>query len=153
MDVSLINPFIEGMLYVLDTTASVKARPDTPFIKKETRAAGDISGVLKMEGDVAGSVVVTFPEKSILRVVSEMFGEEMTELNEEINDAVGEISNMIAGHVTTKMTEMAKEVKIRLTEVLTGKGHAVQHIAHGKHVLALPFKTTKGKVTLEVSIS
>ena len=153
MDASLVNPFIEGALYILDTTALVKVKPEPIFFKKNALSLGDITGMLNMDGDVSGSIAVTFHTKSILGVVSAMFGEEMTEMNEEIDDAVGEISNMIAGHVTTKMGEMGKKVKVKLNRVISGKDHVIEHIDSVDPVLAIPFKTTKGKFLIEMSLN
>lgn len=150
MDANLVNPFIEGALHILDTTALVKVSPEAPFLKNDFKSRGDITGVLEISGDLTGSAAITFSEESILGIVSAMFGEEMTEMNEEIEDAVGEISNMVAGHVTTKIAEMDKKVKVKFVEVLTGRDSEVKHVAGG-HVLALPFKTTKGRVFIELS--
>jgi len=150
MDVALVNPFIEGTLHILDTTAFVKVKPEIPFLKIKQNAQGDISGVLEISGDLHGSAAISFSEKSILGIVSAMFGEEMTEINEEIIDAVGEISNMVAGHVTTKIAEMGKKVKVKLVKVCTGPDEDIAHIKEGKHVISLPFCTTKGMVVIEV---
>ena len=95
MDAALVNPFIEGTLHILDTTAFVKVAPKSPYLKKNRKSLGDITGLLEISGDLAGSAAITFSKESILGVVSAMFGEEMTEINEEIHDAVGEISNML----------------------------------------------------------
>ena len=100
--------------------------------------------------DLEGTAAISFSEKSILGIVSAMFGEEMTEVNEEINDAVGEISNMVAGHVTTKIAEMDKKVKVKFVEVLQGRGQPIPHTEAGSHVVSLPFRTTKGRVVVEV---
>ncbi len=152
MDASLVNPFIEGALYILDTTALVKVKPEPVFLKKDAISFGDITGMLNMDGDISGSIAIAFHKNCILGVVSAMFGEEMTEMNEEIDDAVGEISNMVAGHVTTKIAESGKKVKIKLSKVLSGEGHAVEHITGAEHVLAVPFKTTKGRFWIEMSV-
>jgi len=82
-----------------------------------------------------------------------MFGKDMTQINEEINDAVGEISNMVAGHVTTKIAEMNKKVKVKFKEVKIGRDALIEHIEGVHHVLVLPFRTTKGKVVIEVGYS
>lgn len=150
MDVSLVNPFIEGTLHILDTTALVKVKPGSPFLKVNTVHHGDISGLLTVEGDLEATVAISFTEKSILGIVSAMFGEEMTEINEEILDAVGEISNMVAGHVTTKIGEMGKKVKVKFVKVVTGRNEEILHTERGCHVVGIPFRTTKGKVLLEV---
>ncbi|MEH0019084.1 MAG: chemotaxis protein CheX [Desulfobacter sp.] len=150
MDVKLVNPFIEGALHILDTTAFVKVKPEPPFLKVNSFVQGDITGVLEISGDLQGTAAISFSEKSILGIVSAMFGEEMTEINDEITDAVGEISNMIAGHVTTKIAELDKKIKVKFVKVVIGKDQEISHIDNGSHVVSLPFRTTKGKVLLEV---
>ncbi|OGR26898.1 MAG: hypothetical protein A2277_17715 [Desulfobacterales bacterium RIFOXYA12_FULL_46_15] len=151
MDATLVNPFIEGTLHILDTTAFVKVKPETPFLKKSRNSLGDISGYLEISGDLTGSAAVSFSEKSILGIVSAMFGEDMTQINDEIKDAVGEISNMVAGQVTTKIAELNKKVKVKFKEIIMGQDKLIPHIDGAKYVLALPFRTTKGKVVIEVS--
>ncbi len=153
MDVTLVNPFIEGALHILDTTAFVKVKPEAPFLKINSTSLGDISGLLEISGDLQGTAAISFSKKSILGIVSAMFGEEMTEVNEEITDAVGEISNMIAGHVTTKIAELDKKIKVKFTKVVTGTDEAISHIESGSHVVVIPFSTTKGKVIIEVCYS
>jgi chemotaxis protein CheX len=75
----------------------------------------------------------------------------MTEINEEIHDAVGEISNMVAGHVTTKIAETGKKVKVKFKEIKLGRESLIDHVQGAEHVLALPFSTTKGMVLIEVA--
>jgi len=151
MDVMLVNPFIEGTLHILDTTAFVKVKPEIPFLKTDSLAQGDITGFLEISGDLEGTAAISFTEKSILGIVSAMFGEDMTEINEEITDAVGEISNMVAGHVTTKIAELDKKIKVKFVKVLIGNDQTIPHTEAGSHVVSIPFRTTKGKMVVEVS--
>ena len=151
MDAALVNPFVEGTLHILDTTAFVKVKPDVPFLKTDSKMLGDIAGLMEISGDLTGSAAITFSEKSILGIVSAMFGEDMTKIDDEITDAVGEISNMVAGHVTTKIAEMDKKAKVKFKEVKTGRDVLIDHIQGAQHVLALPFSTTMGKMVIEVS--
>lgn len=150
MDARLINPFVEGTLHILDTTAFVKVKPESPFLKTDEKISGDISGVLEISGDLTGSAAISFSETSILGIVSAMFGETMTRIDDEIMDAVGEISNMVAGHVTTKIAEMDKKVKVKFKEIKSGADATIEHSSGENPVLAMPFKTTKGKVVVEV---
>ncbi len=150
MDAALVNPFIEGTLHILDTTAFVKVKPEPFFLKKDRKHLGDISGFLEISGDLSGTAAISFSEKSILGIVSAMFGEDMTEINEEIHDAVGEISNMVAGHVTTKVAELGKKIKVKFRELKIGRDESIDHIKGPPHVLAIPFRTTKGKVVIEI---
>ena len=150
MDVTLVNPFIEGTLHILDTTAFVKVTPESPYLKTTSLTQGDITGFLEISGDLSGTAAISFSKKSILGIVSAMFGEEMTEINDEIADAVGEISNMVAGHVTTKIAELSKKIKVKFVEIIMGEGQPLSHNPAGSHTVSIPFRTTKGKVLLEV---
>ena len=151
MEAALVNPFVEGTLHILDTTAFVKVKPESPFLKKDSKNQGDISGMMEISGDLTGSAAISFSEKSILGIVSAMFGEDMTKIDDEITDAVGEISNMVAGHVTTKIAELDKKVKVKFKEVKIGSGTMIEHVEGAEYVLALPFQTTKGKLVIEVA--
>ncbi len=149
MDAAVINCFIEGAFHILDTTSSIKVKPERPYLKTSKIANGDITGLLEIAGDINGTAAISFTEKSILAVVSKMFGEEMQQIDPEITDAVGEIGNMISGHVNTKMTEMGKSVKVKLSGVMNGKNHQVDHV-DDKQIIVLPFKTTMGNIWIEV---
>jgi chemotaxis protein CheX len=149
MDVKIINPFIEGAIHVLNTVASTAVTAGKPYIKNDRTAKGDVSGVIGLTGEARGTVSVSFTDVCILDVVSKMFGEEIKILNEEIGDAVGEISNMISGHARRKLEEMGKSLKAAIPTVVMGKDHQLTHLTSCP-IIAVPFSTDKGGFTIEV---
>ena len=151
MDANLINPFIDAALNVLETMASTKARAGKPYIKKDKVARGDVTGVIGLTGEAKGTISVSFSEKSILAIVSNMFGEEMKELNEEINDAVGELSNMISGQARKILEELGRTLHGAIPSVIMGKNHTLTHMTTSP-VIAIPFSTDNGDFTIEVCI-
>ncbi len=149
MDVKIINPFINATINVLKTMAFMTVEAGTPYLKKDYTAEGDVTGIIGITGEVNGSVSVTFDEGSILQIVSNMFGEDMKELNSEIADAVGEISNMISGQARKDLEEEGKVFQAAIPSVITGKNHVIRHITNGPRV-AIPFTTGDGNFTIEV---
>jgi chemotaxis protein CheX len=150
MKVELINPFIEATLNVLETTSSVTTNPLEPFVKKDNIALGCVTGLIDLNGEYSASVAITFTETCILKIVSNMFGEEITKVDEDIFDAVGEISNMIAGQVSLSITEFGESLKATFKKVLSENKHKIDHIVK-KPILAVPFSTDAGEFTIEVS--
>jgi len=151
MDANLINPFIDATLNVLGTMASTRARAGKPYIKKDKVARGDVTGVIGLTGEARGTISVSFSEKSILAIVSNMFGEEIKELNEEINDAVGELSNMISGQARKRLEDLGKTLHGAIPSVIMGKNHTLTHMTTSP-VIAIPFSTDNGDFTIEVCI-
>ncbi len=151
MDASFINPFINATLNVLETMAFIKSKAGAPYLKKDDVATGDLTGIIGLTGESNGTIAVTFDEGSILKIVSNMFGEEMTELNHEIADAVGELTNMIAGQARRELEQIGKIFEAAIPSVISGKGHTIVHYSDGPKI-AIPFSTEGGKFTIEVCL-
>lgn len=151
MDVNIINPFINATLNILETMAFVKSEAGKPYLKNDDIAQGDVSGVVGFTGEANGTVSVTFNELCILKIVSNMFGEEMQEINEEISDAVGELTNMISGQARKELAEIGKVFQGTIPTVVTGKNHKLETKTKGPKV-AIPFKTDFGSFTIEVCL-
>ncbi len=149
MDANLINPFITATLNVLNTMAFIEVKAGKPFLKKENAAHGDVTGVIGITGEANGTISVTFEEACILKVVSNMFGEEMTELDDEVTDAVGEITNMISGHARRELEEKGRLFHAAIPSVISGKNHEIFHMGKGPKV-AIPFSTEGGNFIIEV---
>lgn len=151
MDAKLINPFINATNNVLSTMAFVTCKVGKPYLKKDDKAKGDVTGVIGITGDTNGTIAVTFDEGSILKIVSNMFGEEMTELDHEVADAVGELVNMISGQARRELEEIGRVFYAAIPTVISGKGHCVTHYTDGPKI-AIPFSTDNGSFTIEVCL-
>jgi len=149
MDANLINPFIEATLHVLETMASTRAKAGKPYLKKDQVARGDVSGVIGMTGETRGTISISFSGASILPIVSNMLGEEMKEMNEEIKDAVGEVTNMISGQARKRLDEQGRSLKAAIPTVIMGKDHSITHMTTYP-IIAIPFSTDNGEFTIEV---
>ncbi|PIE62640.1 MAG: chemotaxis protein CheX [Desulfobacter postgatei] len=149
MDVTLINPFINATINVLETMAFVTVTADKPYLKKDNVAVGDVTGVIGLTGVAQGTIAVTFEEKCILAIVSNMFGEKIDTLNHDIADAVGELTNMISGQARRELDEMGKVFTATIPSVITGKKHTIRHYGGGPKI-AIPFQTESGSFTIEV---
>lgn len=149
MDANSVKPFVEAILHILSSTASTNLKAKKPYLKKDQVARGAISALIELSGDINGSVAISFSEPCILGIVSNMFGENMTELNAEIKDAVGEFTNMLCGQVTNKFAEMGKTFKAKASPILMDKNHKINH-SLTQPVIAMPYCTDKGELTIEI---
>ena len=76
MNAEFVNPFISGLLNVLETMAQTKLTPGKPKRKQGDVAKGDVSGLIGMVGpSVRGSMSITFEESLALTIMERMVGE------------------------------------------------------------------------------
>lgn len=154
IDINFVNPFLHATLNVLKVQASIEATPGKPYLKKEGAVmSGDVSGVIGIVSETFnGSVVITFPEATFLKVMSGMLGEEITTLNKDITDGAGEITNMIFGQAKVTLNDRGYGIKMALPTVVTGKGHTLSALSKGPTVV-VPFTSPAGDFFVEICLS
>lgn len=150
-DVDFINPFLEAVVDVLTTMAQVIPAPGKPFLKESTYARGEVTGIVAVTGHAAGSIALTFPVDCAKVVVANMLGEEIQDV-QEIKDGVGELTNMISGQARKGLATKGMKFHAGIPQVMAGKGHPVRHLVDGP-VIAIPFSTPYGDITVEVCLS
>ncbi|MBW2631881.1 MAG: chemotaxis protein CheX [Deltaproteobacteria bacterium] len=149
MEVKFINPFLNGTISVLKTMAFVEPKPGKPYLKKDNLARGDVSGIIGLTGSVTGSMALSFSKGAILKIVSNMLGEEIKEINGDITDAVGEITNMVSGVSRKELESIGLTILAAIPTVVTGKGHSITHVLGGPSII-IPFETDDGSFVVDV---
>lgn len=149
-EIKLLKPFIEGLKVVLKTMCETDAEAGKPFIRStEAIPPIDIASYIALAGTkLTGAIVLKFPAKTYLGLVSKMLGEEFTELNSEISDGAAEILNQLYGHGKTILNQLGYDLDRSLPKVLRGENLEVTLFAPNS-VVVLPVKTTVGMMYVE----
>jgi chemotaxis protein CheX len=78
-----------------------------------------------------------------------MLGIQQKEINADVADAVGELTNMIAGAAKAQLDHL--EMSVSLPTVITGKAHCIDFPKNTKPI-CIPFDCKWGPVAVEVGI-
>lgn len=146
----MINPFLEATVNVLSTMAMITPKTGKPYLKKDKTAIGEISGIIGMTGHTKGVVILSFSKGAICKIVGSMLGEEYTEITSDINDAVGELTNMISGDARRRLAEAGYTFEAGLPTIVSGKGHEIESVTSGP-VIVMPFTVEGHNFVLEAS--
>jgi len=149
MDAKIINSFIESTVDVIKIMAFIDVAPGKPYLKKDNAPIGDVSGLIGLTGSKNGSFCISFKKDCILEIISNMFGEEIEGVNEEVEDAVGELTNMITGQVRKKIAELGTTYDAAIPSVISSKGHTIKHLSNGP-CISVPFNTRKSAFNIEI---
>jgi chemotaxis protein CheX len=151
MDVKFINPFLYGTAEVLSKMAFISPVAGKPYAKTDDAACGDVSGIIGMTGDAVGSLALTFTKDCIIYIVGKMLGEAHTEMNKEVMDAVGELTNMISGAARKLMEKENLTVVAAIPTIVYGRAHTVRHVLRGPSIV-IPFKTDGGEFVIDICL-
>lgn len=150
MNVNFINPFLQSLLNVISTMASMELTPGKPQLKTDNLAKGDVSGLIGLVGpQTKGSLSISFEQTLALQIMQNMLGEKPDKINDEVTDLVGEITNMVTGGAKKLLAEKGYDFDMATPMVVSGKGHTISHKANGTKII-MPFTSQYGTAFIEI---
>ncbi len=151
-DVNFINPFIQGTIAIMKVQCYLDCTPQKPTVKEklDPRMVIDIAGLIGITSTAfTGSVALCFPEKTFLAAMSNMLGEQQTEINSELEEGAGELVNVVFGHSKKVLNEQGHTLEKALPSVIRGKNIDVKLMAAMPAIL-IPFESSAGWFYLEI---
>lgn len=142
------KPFIKATRTVLASVAALEVVAGTPYVKKDNVARGDVSAVIGITGDLRGTFSISLDKPTAIYVVKQMLGDAVENILQDVQDAVGEISNMISGQARAGLAEMGVKLQGSTPTVIMGDGHTITHMSSTR-AIAIPFTTQAGTFTVE----
>ncbi len=155
VDVNFVNPVVKAVGEVLQTMAQIQLKRETPFLKSAEHKplVGDITGLVAMNSDrFMGSFAISFEESLALKVYGNMLGSPASAINDEVKDAVMEMTNIIFGNAKRDLNVMGHTIAPAIPTVITGKGHQINHSVDGA-CICIPFSSEFGRVSVECVMS
>jgi chemotaxis protein CheX len=122
----LVAQFHKDVQDVFTTMVGVEDLLHLPLqVDPKTHFSECITAMVGFAGLFNGLVSLHVPQKLALSFTSSMIGMDVTELNEDVNDALGEIANMIAGSFKHHLSKDGHEVRLSTPSVVTGKEYVI----------------------------
>lgn len=148
MDARYIKPFLSAVKDVFETMIDVSFTLGKPELKKDGLPSHEVSSIIGISGDVTGSVVINLSEKTALQLASALLGDDLTSLDEDCIDAIGEIANMVAG--SAKAGFPVGNTSLSVPTVVLGK-HKVNYPS-SVPIISIPCETTEGKFGVDIAL-
>jgi len=150
MKAEYINPFILSLGTVFRTMLQCEVKRGPIRLKERCYPNHPISGVIGLSGGAIGTVVLSMAEQVALKAASMMLMADCQEVNADVLDAVGELTNMIAGRAKSQLEEL--QLSVSLPNIVTGQDHEVRFPSNIVPI-CVPFETPWGPLTLEVGLA
>jgi len=121
-----------------------------PILRDVRATSGDVTGIMGLVGDRKGTIAISFRENGAMFVFKTLIGDECTKIGPEVVDAIGELTNIIAGGAKAQLEHL--DLSVSLPSVITGKGHCIQFPTKVTPI-CIPFDSEWGPITVEVGLS
>ena len=152
MDVAIINPCVDSVITTMSMMCNLNVQISNMNVKVAGEdSLGDISGVIGFVGSLHGLIAVTFPKCIAVQAIGSMIGEVYTEIDDDILDGTGELTNIIAGNAKTIFKERGWDVSISLPSIMVGEGHSIS-IPQSIMSVVVEFKAGSQPFWLEIAL-
>ncbi len=90
-------PLVEQAVYVFERMFQWRLEPSPPYVKQSAPPTFDVSATTRLSGQVRGVVALSLPRGTACRATSLLLERPCSYLNDDVADAVRELTNTIVG--------------------------------------------------------
>ncbi len=87
----------------------------------------------------------------MLKIYEAMMGEHIDEINKDVDDIVGEVTNIVVGGAKNEFSELGYPFHISLPLVVEGKDHIIKH-RHNSPIIVIPMLFDNCAFSMEICI-
>jgi len=123
---------------VFSTMVMMELEDHYPLREPVTKLNCSITGMVGLAGIYSGILSIHCPQTLALRITSNMLGMDVEEAGEDMNDALGEIANMLGGHVKQVLSKGGLDLNLSIPTVISGESYSINCMAD-KDCVIIPF--------------
>jgi len=153
-----VGNFSESIPKVIDATVEIftgmvmmEIRQDEQALSELGPMKNSITGMVGLAGTHKGMLAVHFPNSLALAITTSFLGMDVTEMNEDVQDAIGEIANMLGGNVKTILSDKGRDIRLSLPSIISGEEYSFISRDEADRVI-LPFTAEAGTFFVELEL-
>jgi chemotaxis protein CheX len=153
MDEKYMQPFVTETIKTMEVMFGARPEEGEMLQKDSPDGTYDISAMVGISGAGQGAVVVSFPKDVACRVVSSMSGEELTEIDQDVADGIGELVNIITGNAKRGLNALGfGSISLSLPNVVVGRHRTVWRTKDMPCLMKKLFISDLGPFCVEVNV-
>ena len=147
----LANYIINATREVFTTMVMMEPKDEFPMQEPVSRFKCSITGMVGFAGTYSGVISIHCPVPLALKITSSMLGMECDEVNDDLNDSIGEIANMLGGSVKQVLSKGGLDVKLSIPTVISGENYTVNSLSDNDCVV-IPFMVEDQKFLVGLTL-
>jgi chemotaxis protein CheX len=136
----LANYVISAAKEVFTTMVMMELEDHYPLREPVTKLNCSITGMVGLAGLYSGILSIHCPQQLALNITSNMLGMDVDEVGEDVSDALGEIANMLGGHVKQVLSKGGLDLNLSIPTVISGESYTINCMSD-KDCVIIPFST------------
>jgi len=111
-----------------------------------------ITGLIGLAGTCNGVLAIHMPNKVAIAVTSSFLGMDVAEINVDVEDAIGELANILGGNVKAFLAEKGRDINLSLPSTITGEKYNFHMAIEDDERTVVCFELDSGHFHVELQI-
>lgn len=142
---------VEVTREIFETMIMADVTPGVPLSEHVSRFTCSLSAMVGFAGFKQGNLSIHAPEKVAKGLTQDFLGMEVDEINEDVEDAMGELANMLAGSLKPFISANGGKVELSLPSVVHGEEYTLTVINKADWII-VPFKVSHGDFLVSLEL-
>ena len=121
VDHPIVKAFVDAAVQTLTTMAMLELEPGEVTQVKAFENTLDYTATMGLCGEKEGILVLSLESSLARQIVAAMLGEDESEIDSDLLDGVGELTNMIAGSAKTELGRSSYHFNLSIPAVIEGE--------------------------------
>lgn len=150
MRVRVVNQYVEAASEVLAKESGEAVQRGGLRLEANPYTTDDVTAVVGISGDLAGSLYLSMSGATALRLVGRMLGQAISTLDELVQSGIAELANVIAGSAGVALAQDGVTTTISPPLTLVGAGGRLSSVEIQRLVVTLT--SACGEVHVHVAL-
>lgn len=137
---------------VFSTMVMMDVVDSSPLQEPVTVFHCSITGMVGLAGKYTGILSIHCPKPFAMKITSNMLGMEVDEVGEDVNDALGEIANMLGGYVKQILSKGGLDISLSIPTVISGEEYTINAMTDSDCVI-IPFTFEDSRFLVALKLS
>ena len=136
---------------VFSTMVMMDVVDEYPLTEPVTSFHETLTSMVGLAGSHSGILAIHCPKVLALRITSNILRMDVAEIDDDVNDALGEIANMIGGDVKHIFSPKGADINLSIPTVIYGSEYVLESMSSAQS-LVIPFDCSGDRFLLSFKI-
>ena len=148
-DLQIDREIVLAVRDVFSSMLMMELESGTPIFGKGCEITSNITSMLGFGGGIKGVLAIHCPASVALGITGTFLGMDVEELNDDVKDAIGELSNMVAGNLKIVFAKAGIDIKLSIPTSVIGESYHTSGL-FGAMRTVVPFTNDFGSFWIEL---
>ena len=152
MEVNIADKLIDSVEEIFSTMVFMEVSTEGPMTEGKESIFSHFSAMIGLSGDMMAMISIHCSAYIAMDIAGAMLDTEFDDIDDDVKDALGEVANMVAGWLKSRLLDDGFDVILSIPTTVTGKSYNITSPKRSNRMV-IPFDLVQGQFFVDMKYS